>query len=348
MQSQVSDSNQTVIRAILFSIGVLLLIWLLFVIRNALVILFISYLLAAALYPAVEWLQARRFGRGVSIAFFYLVFVGVVSAVIAVCLQLVMSQGAQLISVLPQYWNKVAALLGRLPGVAPGTILSWRTMLQQLATHAYGILSSTAWLAQAIGAAFFGLLSVLVLTFYMLLQSRQIEEAILQLVPPGKRRSARIFLNTISSSVGRYLRAQTLVATTIGGMVLVGLLLLHVPFAPLLAIITFLFEFVPIVGAIAAAVLAFVVALAQSPMLALWTLLMYLFANQLEQNFLSPYILGRAVGIPTFWVLASILCGSMLYGVAGIYLALPSAVIIKLSIEHGWIKRQQIKARRQM
>jgi predicted PurR-regulated permease PerM len=172
----------------------------------------------------------------------------------------------------------------------------------------------------------------------MLLQSREIKETCLLLFKDEHKNEARIILEQLSTQLGAYVRGQLLVALTVGIMVWLGLQFIKVPYAPLLGLLASVFDVVPILGSIAASVLGIIVALANDPALAFWTLVVYLVANQIEQNFLSPLILGKAVGISTFWVLISIFFGSVLYGLAGLYLGIPVAVIIKIAFEHFYKK----------
>jgi predicted PurR-regulated permease PerM len=158
------------------------------------------------------------------------------------------------------------------------------------------------------------------------------------LVPVAKRNKIEELLKTVAAKAGAYARGQLLVMTATGVLTGLGLYFLGVPYALTLGVITFILDIVPILGPFIAAGFGIIVALAQDPMLALWTALLYLIVQQMENNFLSPMILGKSVGLNSFWILLSIFAGGALFGIIGVILAVPTAVAIGLLIEEFYIK----------
>lgn len=325
--------RQVLLKLIIPTIAIIVGLWLLYLLRQALVILFISFLLASALYPAVEWLEQCKLPRVAAIVVLYATFIAVAAGIGALCFHLVATEGMSLFTQLPSYLNQVSNQLGSVPGMGQ---LAWTSeqITRTITGQAYNLVTSTVNYLSMMTSIVITFLSVLILTFMMLLQSRDIHRTLLMLVPQGKRHAAENLMKELARKTGGYVRGQLVVAFAVGLMIWVGLQLLGVPYAPILAVIATVFDVIPIVGSIAASVLGFIVALAHEPLLAVWTLGVYLIANQVEQNVLSPIILGKAVGLSTFWVLVSILCGTILYGVPGLYVAVPVAVVLQLVVRY--------------
>lgn len=130
-------------------------------------------------------------------------------------------------------------------------------------------------------------------------------------------------------TLGGFIRTQAMVsgidAVFIGG----GLLLIGVPLAIPLAVLTFFGGFVPIVGAITAGAIAVLVALVSNGLTgALWVLLLIVAVQQLEGNVLSPMLQSKSMNLHPVVVLLSVTLGSSLFGIAGAFLAVPSAAVL--------------------
>jgi predicted PurR-regulated permease PerM len=160
----------------------------------------------------------------------------------------------------------------------------------------------------------------------------------LALFPQERRNRLDVFFNRIAREVGGYVRGQSIVAGAIALLTWLGLKLIGVPYAEVLGLLAFLLDFIPVVGSLLAAVFAVLIALSNSPMDALWTVVLYIAANQLEANFLGPLVIGQAVGVTPLWIILAILTGGALAGVPGVFLAIPSIVIIKAAVEEFYIK----------
>lgn len=306
-------------------------LWMLFLVRQALVVIFIAFLVATTLYPGVRWMEHRQLPRGLSIATFYLVFVIFVVVMITLMSKLIVTEGTAFLNAFPTYIQRTTEFLERIPWLRSADIASVFANLTTTLTNALQevMRSVVAYLGVAFRTIMTGL-TILVLVFLMVMQARSIESALLLLVPYKQRDEMSGFFRRICERTGLYIRGQLIVATVLGLIIYVGLVILNVPYAPLLALLAFVLDLIPIIGSLSASVLGIIVAFGQDPMLAVWTAALYLVANQLEIHIFSPYIMGRTVGLGTFWVLVSILCGAVLYGVAGLFLAIPIAILTKL------------------
>ena len=130
------------------------------------------------------------------------------------------------------------------------------------------------------------------------------------------------------STLGGFIRTQALVSLIDAVLIGAGLLVIGVPLALPLAVLTFFGGFIPIVGAIAAGIVAVLVALVSNGIVgALWVLLLILAVQQVEGNLLSPMLQSKSMNLHPVVVLLSVTLGSGLYGIAGAFLAVPVAAV---------------------
>jgi predicted PurR-regulated permease PerM len=130
-------------------------------------------------------------------------------------------------------------------------------------------------------------------------------------------------------TLGRYIRVQALVSLADAILIGLGLLILQVPLAPALAVLTFFAGFIPIVGAVVAGSLAVLVALVSNgPTTALLVIALVILVQQIESNVLQPLLQGRSLHLHAAVVLLAVAAGGTLFGIAGAFLAVPVAAIV--------------------
>jgi len=130
------------------------------------------------------------------------------------------------------------------------------------------------------------------------------------------------------ATLGGFIRTQALVSGIDAVLIGIGLLVIGVPLAIPLAVLTFFGGFIPIVGAIAAGILAVLVALVSNGITgAIWVLVLILVVQQVEGNLLSPILQSKSMDLHPAIVLLSVTLGSGLYGIAGAFLAVPVAAV---------------------
>ena len=135
---------------------------------------------------------------------------------------------------------------------------------------------------------------------------------------------ARVWL-----TLGRYIRVQAVVSFVDAVLIGIGLLVLQVPLAPALAVLTFFAGFVPIVGAVVAGVLAALVALVSNgPGTALLVVALVVLVQQIESTALQPLLQGRSLQLHAAVVLLAVTAGGTLFGIAGAFLAVPVTAIV--------------------
>lgn len=181
-------------------------------------------------------------------------------------------------------------------------------------------------------AALTGLIVVLFIGIYLAMDPGLYRRGLLLLVPERHRERLARTLAATGESLWSWLLGQFIAMVAVGSLTTIGLLLLGVPAAVALGIIAALLEFVPIVGLIAASVPAILLALAQDPMLALWTAGLYLLIQQAEGNLIMPLVQQRMAHLPPVIAITAILAFGLLFGFIGIFLATPLAIALMVWI----------------
>jgi predicted PurR-regulated permease PerM len=140
-------------------------------------------------------------------------------------------------------------------------------------------------------------------------------------------------------AVGGYLRGQLLITLIIGVLIFVGLLIVGVPFALPIAFLAALFNLVPYLGPIVGMIPAVLLGFTVSPLTALFAVVVFIVANQIEGNILAPYILSKNTNLHPVTVLLAILVGAGLFGLLGALLAVPVSALLKVILEEYLLKR---------
>ena len=148
-------------------------------------------------------------------------------------------------------------------------------------------------------------------------------DGLVGLVPPGARARAREVLSQVWRALRGWLLSKLLAMVLVGLLTGVGLAVLGMPFALTLGLLAGLFELIPFVGPVLAAVPALLVALTQSPWQILYVALLFLIVQQLEGNFITPLVYKRTVALPPVLTLAAVLVMGTLFGLLGLFVATP-------------------------
>lgn len=159
------------------------------------------------------------------------------------------------------------------------------------------------------------------------------------MLPPDWRTGAKDVLTCVGQSLRRWLLAQFGAMVLVGTLVGVGCALLGLPSALALGLLAGLTEFVPVVGPALAAIPALLLAMTVGWETALWTALLYLGVQQLEGNVISPLVIRSSVAVPPAVTLFAILAFGALFGVMGVLLAAPLAVMVHVLVTQFWARR---------
>jgi predicted PurR-regulated permease PerM len=175
----------------------------------------------------------------------------------------------------------------------------------------------------------FSLALVIVLSFYFALQDTGVDD-FLRLVMPAKHEEYSVDLwKRAQKKIGLWMQGQILLSVIVAILVYLGLLIIGVPYALLLAVFTAIAEIIPIFGSLIAGTIAVIVAFSNGGVaIAAIVLGLYVVVNQFESNLIYPLIVKKIVGIPPLLVIIALIAGYTLAGFLGVLLSVPVAAVL--------------------
>ena len=313
-------------KTIFWALGIGVLAVLIYMVRDIIAVLIFAIIIASALEPILRYAQSKKIPRLLSLVVIYLLFFIFFAALIYIFLPLVLDQLRDFFQNYPTYFGKIeeaAGVITFLPGLS-GNI---HELLSQLTEQIPSLTS----LISYISAIFGGILSfvvVLVVSFYLSISRNALDNFLKAILPPQFEVYVHSLWVRAQYKMGRWLQAQILLSFIMALIVGLGLWILGVKYAFLVAVVAGVLEIVPYVGPIVSGGLATLLALSQSPILGLWTLIFFIVAQQLEGHILVPLLIKKLVGLNPVAVILAILVGAKLGGILGILLAVPIAAVI--------------------
>lgn len=313
MASKIDISHKTIIFITFFILG----IWLLYLIKDLLIILFVGVILMSALTPLVKLLTKFKLPKSLSIGITYIIVIAVIAGLFAIVIPPLLEESSRLVSTLPPLLDQLFNTLAIDKSV-------FQSQLSSLSRNAFS-------LTLAVFDNFLTIIFLLVLTFYLLLERENLEKRLAQLFL-GREERVRKLTMQIEEKLGSWFRGQLFLSFVIGVLSFIGLSILSIPYALPLAVIAGVLEVVPVIGPIISAIPPILIALTVSPILSLGVAAMYFVIQQLENHLLVPQVMKRAVGLNPLVVILAIAIGSKLLGLSGALLAVPIAVVLQIIV----------------
>lgn len=192
--------------------------------------------------------------------------------------------------------------------------------------------SSLTSLPLAIASSAFEAMLVVFLSLYWLAAMPSLRAFFISLLPPERTGQTRVVLEEIGATMGGYVRGVLIEATLIATIVFFGLWIIGVPYPLVLAVLAGIGEFMPYVGPIMAAAPAVLLALLESPSLALIVLGFYVVVQLLEGYLLFPLVVGNQSEIPPLLIIVGLMAGGAVGGVLGALVAIPLAGALRIIV----------------
>ena len=186
-----------------------------------------------------------------------------------------------------------------------------------------------------------GIAEVLVVLFggiFLAAQPRFYKTGAIKLIPSSRRPVVSEAMDESERALRLWLKGQLIAMIAVGSLTGLGLWLLGMPSALVLGLLAGILEFIPFAGPIIASIPAILLALAVSPDMALWVVLLYVIVQQLEGNLLQPMIQQYAVDLPGVILLFSLIAFGMLFGTLGVILAAPLSVVSYVLVKRLYVR----------
>lgn len=335
-KTTISISTDTIIRTIL----ILLAIAFLYVIKDVLALIFVAVVLSAAFDPLIDWLQARKFPRALSIIGVYLIFFLVVGGAIFLLAKPIGQEIKDISRAFPQYYKSINEGLTNLQNFGNSvteTTKNSPVSTTSLTDIAGSISQAGTSIFNALTSIFGGILSffmVLLITFYLTVEEEGMKRLIQNMTPDRHKPYVAQLIVKIQRRMGYWLRGQLLLSVIVFVMVYIGLLIMNVKYALLLALLAGIFEVVPFLGPWISAIPGIFFAFSQGGLdKAFFVAVLYLVVQQIENNFIVPKVMGKTTGLNPLVVIIAILVGARLGGAIGALLAVPVTLALTVYFE---------------
>ncbi len=328
-------------------IFIILLFWILFLLRNILLLLLFAIMIASAIGPFADWLDRKHFPRILGVLLLYLTIFGLIFFLLSLVIPLLSGELSQLNGIVQQFVTTISGVLDKAQSTSGryfDVLGEVQNLLDSASQYLQVLSQSVVGLVVGIFGGILSFFAVIVISFYLSVMRRGIDVFIKSIVPENyEAYLVNLWLRT-EQKVGRWFQAQLLLALIVGLAVFVGLSLLNVKFPLLLGLLAMALELVPMVGPVMFAIPGIIIAFSQSPTLGLWTLILYVVIQQLESNVLVPLIFGKSLGINPVTVVIALLIGFQLAGILGMIVAVPVATILNEVIDDFAKKKESRRA----
>jgi predicted PurR-regulated permease PerM len=312
-----------------------IVLWCAYIVRDALLIVYVSVLFALGFSPIVRIIErqkflpiAKRLPRWLAILTLYIAILGTLTLVMFLVFPPLVRQGQALWEKIPEMFDRGQQFL-----INKGWLHEHLTMREAVERAPGSGGDAVTKVIAAVGnvaGGIFGVVTILILTFYMLVDSASLYQQALHLFPRKHRARVDAASREAMAKVSAWLGGQLLLAGAIGSTSAVGLWALGVPFFYVLALLSAVGEMIPVVGPILSAIPALAVAATVSMQKVLFVLIFFFLQQQLENHILVPKIMSRQVGVSAVTVIVALLIGGSLLGIVGALLAVPTAAILQI------------------
>lgn len=332
------------ITVFIWIIVIIVFFWLVGHVITTVLLFVIAALLAYALLPAVTLLQ-RWMPRLLAVAIVYLLALAIISGLGYLLFSTAISQLVAFVKDLPDllkpstpgHPSPIARFLYPL-GITDAQINAARQqILNWLESSAGQIVNSALPIITSVAGGIVDAVIVFILSVYLVVDGPRLFRW-LSTAPPRKHRMRMIFfLNTLRRTVGGYIRAQLFMCAFIGTLVGGGMAAFQVPYASLLGIMAFLFEFIPILGTIASGAACVLIAFAtRGFVIAALVLGYFVIVHVLEGEVVGPRVIGHVLGLHPVVAILALIAGAELFGIWGAFFAAPVVGLLQAIIVSAW------------
>jgi predicted PurR-regulated permease PerM len=339
-------SARAVAKVVLVAAVVLAGLYLLYRIRSVLVLVFIALFIALALGRAVDRFERLGMKRGVAILTTYLMLLGAVVLVGLLVVPPIVNETNKFVANVPSYVddlrkNKTVRDYDKKYHVTEKLRASAAKLPAKLG-DAVGALQSVT---VGVFSALVQLLTVLVMTFFMLLDGKRMVDWVFKELGPERGPRYRRIADDVYKSVGGYVVGNLFISFIAGVGTYIVLSLLGVPFAVPLAVLMAFLDLIPLVGAtIAGILIGIVAAIHNFPGDAIVWVIYLIVYQQIENNVIQPIVYRRTVQLHPLVVIIAVLIGASLAGILGALLAIPVAGAIQIFARDWWQDRRTRRA----
>jgi len=317
-----------------------------FVARDAIVILLFAIIISSALDAPVDLLSSKLKMPRI-MATIIIFTIGILVIVLVSSL------------ILPIAIFELSSLIGQLTEADTGILLQGLTPITDIFTKDFsfenigqitniifsGTISVVQTISSILGGMVFAIL-ILIISFYLTLSQDGVGEFLRAVLPETLEDAVLRTYYRSKQKISKWFQAQILLSITVGMLVWAGLWLLGVQYAFAIGLLSAAFQIMPNVGPLFSGAIGTLIALSSSVSLGLYTLILFIVIQQLENHLFTPLFMKKAVNIHPVVTMFAIMVGFQLLGIIGMIMAVPAAVVLQDVIEERAQNKQHARARR--
>ncbi len=333
-------STGTMVRAV----AVIAVVFFMIAVREVIGILLVSILLAALLDPIADFFERRKIPRTVSVLVTFIIIFVLFGVLLVSIIPPMIEQTRQIVENFGALWERLVSSFEALRSVSAryGLLDNFQTSLKSIDTAISGAFVGLFSTITNVIGGIFSFFIIMVISFFLVVEKQSIRSVFNTLLPRRYHMYVNGLLIKMQTKVGQWLLGQIILMIFVGLLTYIGLRLMNVQYALLLAVIAGLTEIIPYAGPVIGAVPAIFFASAQSPTLGLLTLLLYFVIQRIENNILVPKIMQKTTGLNPVLAILALAVGYQLGGVGGVILAIPVATAGNVILT-DYIERQNHK-----
>ena len=328
----------TVKNIIFFIISILFLIFI-FKISDVAIMFFASFVISCSLEPLVQILS-KKFSRKTSCT---IVLLGLIAVLLAFFVPLIIIGGSEIrkftIS-FPMYVDNLKEFLYSLPFINQATLDSINIggVISSVSGTTSKFVTDILNTGRNISTAFVYFVVSILIIYYFMVDRDKVKNTILRMFPSQMRKRTEQVFTSISERSGGYIIAQIVTMASVGLIVMIGLLLLRCEYAVILGLITSVFDIVPIVGPIFAFIICVLVVYKSGPLILLLTVIIFLIAQFVENNFVRPYVFGKFLDLHPLLIYLFLFIAAKYMGILGVVFAPAIAATVVVLVEEVYMK----------
>jgi predicted PurR-regulated permease PerM len=332
-QFSINISSAIIIKAVL----ILTLFWVLFLVKDLVLVVLVAVVIASSIEPLTKWFMRKKIGRLPAVIMIYSGLLACLLLFFFVFLPSVLNQAIVYINDLPEninltdLWNPTneATFIANEAGSVITGDISIKEIVSDIRTIIAGTGEGVFKVANIIFGGALSFILMMVLSFYLAAQEDGVSD-FLKIITPKKYENYIIGLWKRSEiKIGYWMQGQLLLAMIVGILVYVGLTIIGVQHALLLATLAAIFELIPVFGPILASIPAILIAYVDGGVtIGIIVFLFYVIVHQLENHILYPLVVKKIIGVSPIVVILSLVIGAKLAGFLGIILSVPIASVL--------------------
>ncbi|WP_245640083.1 AI-2E family transporter [Paenibacillus dakarensis] len=301
---------------------------------------FLYYLLR----PIVNYLEKRKLNRSLAILLLYVVITMILTGFILGVWPSLSTQVEALERNAPHLFNALANQLAKLeeyPFLANLFPEDKNTLTQITEYLNKGFVFLSNYITSLF--SFFSNFAIILFTFpiflyYMLKEGGKFGQKIVSFMPKRFREEGTETMKDIDKALSNFIVGKVLVNLALGVLMYIGFTIIGLPYALLLTVIAVIMNFIPFVGAILSSIPIVIIGLVESPSVAIWSLVVILVAQQIQDNLVAPYIFGKQLDIHPLTTIILVFAGGDLFGIVGILVVIPVYMVIKIVVTRVYFR----------